>query len=127
MHTTRTWCGVHDGNGRHGDLCASQNLAWPIASLGLERHAQAGERIADGHICRTPAELLKRALQARLVHMINLGVECSLSQLLETGVMHADPHPGNLILTPDNRLAYLDFGLLTFVPPQSSEVRLHLA
>ena len=55
--------------------------------------------------------------------MINLGVECSLSQLLETGVMHADPHPGNLILTPSDRLAYLDFGLLTFVPPKCSEVR----
>jgi aarF domain-containing kinase len=64
------------------------------------------------------------ALKARLVHMVNLGVECSLSQLLETGVMHADPHPGNLILTPKDRLAYLDFGLLTFVPPQSSQVPL---
>lgn len=66
----------------------------------------------------------RQLLQERLVHMVNLGVECSLSQLLETGIMHADPHPGNLILTPENRLAYLDFGLLTFVPPQSSEVRL---
>jgi predicted unusual protein kinase regulating ubiquinone biosynthesis (AarF/ABC1/UbiB family) len=64
------------------------------------------------------------ALKARLVRMVNLGVECSLSQLLETGVMHADPHPGNLILTPADQLAYLDFGLLTFVPPKSSQVRL---
>ena len=65
----------------------------------------------------------RAALRTRLVRMVNLGVECSLSQLLETGVMHADPHPGNLILTPADRLAYLDFGLLTFVPPRSSEVR----
>ena len=26
--------------------------------------------------------------------------------------MHADPHGGNLLLTPDGRIAYLDFGLL---------------
>lgn len=64
----------------------------------------------------------RRQIQKRLVHMVNLGVECSLSQLLETGIMHADPHPGNLILTPEGRLAYLDFGLLTFVPSKSSEV-----
>ena len=61
--------------------------------------------------------------RARLTHMMALGVECSLCQLLETGVMHADPHPGNLILTHDGRLAYLDFGLLSFVPPKASEVR----
>lgn len=61
-------------------------------------------------------------LKARLVHMVNLGIECSLSQLLETGIMHADPHPGNLILTPDDRLVYLDFGLLTYVPAQSCQV-----
>jgi len=37
----------------------------------------------------------RAASRARLVDMVNMGVECSLSQLLETGVMHADPHPGN--------------------------------
>ncbi|GBG74677.1 hypothetical protein CBR_g19084 [Chara braunii] len=33
--------------------------------------------------------------------------------LLDTGFFHADPHPGNLIRTPDGRLAVLDFGLMT--------------
>lgn len=31
-------------------------------------------------------------------------------QLLETGFFHADPHPGNMIRTPDGKLAILDFG-----------------
>lgn len=36
-------------------------------------------------------------------------------QLLDTGFFHADPHPGNLIRTPDGRLAILDFGLVTVI------------
>ena len=34
-------------------------------------------------------------------------------QLLETGFLHADPHPGNLLRTPDGRICVLDFGLVT--------------
>ena len=44
---------------------------------------------------------------------MNIGVICYLKQLLDTGFFHADPHPGNLIRTPDGRLAILDFGLMT--------------
>lgn len=47
--------------------------------------------------------------------LVNLGVICYLKQLLDTGFFHADPHPGNLIRTPDGRLAILDFGLMTKV------------
>lgn len=34
----------------------------------------------------------------------------TLFQLLDTGFFHADPHPGNLIRTPEGKLAVLDFG-----------------
>eukprot|EP00238_Polyblepharides_amylifera_P011855 CAMPEP_0196587628 /NCGR_PEP_ID=MMETSP1081-20130531/58094_1 /TAXON_ID=36882 /ORGANISM="Pyramimonas amylifera, Strain CCMP720" /LENGTH=743 /DNA_ID=CAMNT_0041909867 /DNA_START=360 /DNA_END=2591 /DNA_ORIENTATION=+ len=47
--------------------------------------------------------------------LVKLGVICYLKQLLDTGFFHADPHPGNLIRTPDGRLAILDFGLMTDV------------
>ncbi|KAJ8427509.1 hypothetical protein Cgig2_017250 [Carnegiea gigantea] len=33
-----------------------------------------------------------------------------IDMLLDTGFFHADPHPGNLIRTPDGKLAILDFG-----------------
>jgi len=47
--------------------------------------------------------------------LVNVGVICFLKQLLDTGFFHADPHPGNLIRTPDGRLAILDFGLMSEV------------
>jgi predicted unusual protein kinase regulating ubiquinone biosynthesis (AarF/ABC1/UbiB family) len=50
-------------------------------------------------------------------HLINMGVQCSLRQLLEHGFFHADPHPGNLLATPEGKLAYLDFGMMSEVKP----------
>ncbi|KAK9282959.1 hypothetical protein L1049_011184 [Liquidambar formosana] len=48
----------------------------------------------------------------RLLDLVNKGVEASLIQLLETGLLHADPHPGNLRYTASGQLGFLDFGLL---------------
>jgi predicted unusual protein kinase regulating ubiquinone biosynthesis (AarF/ABC1/UbiB family) len=50
-------------------------------------------------------------------YLIEVGVQCSLRQLLEHGFFHADPHPGNLLATPDGKLAYLDFGMMSQVKP----------
>jgi predicted unusual protein kinase regulating ubiquinone biosynthesis (AarF/ABC1/UbiB family) len=49
--------------------------------------------------------------------LIEVGVQCSLRQLLEHGFFHADPHPGNLLAMPDGKLAYLDFGMMSEVKP----------
>ncbi|MCS5693184.1 AarF/ABC1/UbiB kinase family protein [Cyanobium sp. FGCU-6] len=51
--------------------------------------------------------------------MVEVGVNCSLEQLLEHGFFHADPHPGNLLALPDGRLAYLDFGMMSEVTRES--------
>ncbi|MFB2920161.1 ABC1 kinase family protein [Aerosakkonema funiforme] len=50
-------------------------------------------------------------------HLIEVGVQCSLRQLLEHGFFHADPHPGNLLASPDGKLVYLDFGMMSEVKP----------
>ena len=38
-------------------------------------------------------------------------------QFLETGFLHADPHPGNFLLMPDGRLCILDYGMMTEILP----------
>jgi predicted unusual protein kinase regulating ubiquinone biosynthesis (AarF/ABC1/UbiB family) len=42
-----------------------------------------------------------------------------LEQILAAGVFHADPHPGNLHITPDGRLALLDFGIYGELDPKT--------
>ncbi|KAL9184320.1 hypothetical protein ACHAXT_002406 [Thalassiosira profunda] len=47
--------------------------------------------------------------------LVNLGVITYLTQLLDFGFFHADPHPGNMMRTEDGKLCILDFGLMTEV------------
>ena len=41
---------------------------------------------------------------------IRVGVVSGLRQLLEFGLFHGDPHPGNIFAMRDGRIAYVDFG-----------------
>ena len=52
-----------------------------------------------------------------------------LDQILVDGFFHADPHPGNVLLTDDGRLALLDLGMVGRIAPemQDSLVKLLLA
>jgi predicted unusual protein kinase regulating ubiquinone biosynthesis (AarF/ABC1/UbiB family) len=69
----------------------------------------------NGTKLTNPQEIKEQGLDAR--YMVEVGVQCSLLQLLEHGFFHADPHPGNLLATPDGKLAYLDFGMMSEVKP----------
>ena len=40
------------------------------------------------------------------------GAELMLKQIFVHGFFHADPHPGNVFVLPDNVLCYLDFGMV---------------
>lgn len=67
-----------------------------------------GLRLTDVSLMRergiAPNEVLDRGLRA------------SLHQLLTSGFMHTDPHPGNLIVAENGGLTYLDFGMTVEVP-----------
>jgi predicted unusual protein kinase regulating ubiquinone biosynthesis (AarF/ABC1/UbiB family) len=45
-------------------------------------------------------------------------IKAYLKQLLEDGFFHADPHPGNLLVMHDGRLAFFDFGMVGRITPE---------
>jgi len=44
-----------------------------------------------------------------------------LDQILVDGFFHADPHPGNVLLTDDGRLALIDMGMVARVAPDTQD------
>lgn len=51
-------------------------------------------------------------------NVVKLIARTYLKQLLEDGFFHADPHPGNLRVMDDGRLAFFDFGMVGRITPQ---------
>ncbi len=64
-----------------------------------------------------PAEQLSAAgLDAdRLLHV---GAEAIIEQMFGHGLFHADPHPGNLLFLPGDRVCFLDFGMFGRLSPR---------
>ena len=40
------------------------------------------------------------------------GAQAVLKMIVQDGVFHADPHPGNVFYLPGNRIAFIDFGMV---------------
>ncbi|EJK66355.1 hypothetical protein THAOC_12731 [Thalassiosira oceanica] len=62
-----------------------------------------GERLVDSDADDVP-------------RLCGVALNAYLTMLLDTGCLHCDPHPGNLLRTPDGRLCILDWGMTLDVP-----------
>ena len=49
------------------------------------------------------------------------GIVAYLRMIFEVGVFHADPHPGNFIALPGNRVGFTDFGRVSTISVESRE------
>ncbi|HSJ25706.1 MAG TPA: AarF/UbiB family protein [Longimicrobiales bacterium] len=52
--------------------------------------------------------------------------EAYLKQILVDGIFHADPHPGNVFLTDDDRIALIDLGMVGYVSEEMQQQLLKL-
>lgn len=53
-----------------------------------------------------------RAGGVDLLKVSELGATLLLEQFFEHGFFHGDPHPGNMFVLPENRICYVDFGVM---------------
>lgn len=74
-----------------------------------------GERLnvqeyVDGILGRNLNGVETAGLNKRL--LAERGVKAVLQMIMVDGFFHADPHPGNVFYLADNRLAFIDFGMM---------------
>merc|ERR1740139_1387745 len=59
---------------------------------------------------------LDKDASADVPRLCGVAINAYLTMLLDTGVLHCDPHPGNLLRTTDGKLCILDWGMTLGVP-----------
>jgi ubiquinone biosynthesis protein len=64
--------------------------------------------------------------ERRIGRTLGLLLEAYTRQVLQAGVFQADPHPGNLLVTPDDKLVILDFGCTKLMPDETRDLYLAL-
>jgi len=77
------------------------------------RHVLVSEWVNGPRLADCSADVVRK--------LCPVGVECFMAQLLDLGLFHSDPHPGNLLVSDDGLLVLLDFGLVAEI----DDINLH--
>jgi ubiquinone biosynthesis protein len=56
------------------------------------------------------------------VNISEVGLRLFVSQILDYGFFHADPHAGNILVKKDGKVVFIDFGAVGKIPPNDKEV-----
>jgi predicted unusual protein kinase regulating ubiquinone biosynthesis (AarF/ABC1/UbiB family) len=104
---------------RNGEYFNQQSQRTPLKDVVLA--PKVIEELSTAKVLVTEwvdGERLDRSSQEDVTILCSICMNTYLTMLLEMGLLHCDPHPGNLLRTPDGRLAILDWGMVASIPPQ---------
>src|SRR5882672_2294082 len=74
--------------------------------------ALSSERILTMTFIEGTKILSTRQTRADPKHVARLGLRVLMKMIFEAGFVHADLHPGNIFITPDDKIALVDLGLV---------------
>ncbi|MBA2502786.1 MAG: AarF/ABC1/UbiB kinase family protein [Pyrinomonadaceae bacterium] len=107
--------------GRNADLFRANFKDWYAIHVPRIHWSHTTPRVLTMEFIRGTKVVDLEALRVRRISPVKVNrllVRTYLKQLLEDGFFHADPHPGNLLVMDDGRLAFFDFGMTGKISPQ---------
>jgi len=107
--------GVIGNNLRRAGLCPSRVVV-PAAVHGLVSRRAFVQEFIDG--VRLDDNRKLREWNVRPRSVLQAIGDAFGQMLLVDGVMHADPHLGNVLVLPDGRVALIDFGQVKTIPDE---------
>ncbi|EGB05954.1 hypothetical protein AURANDRAFT_10394, partial [Aureococcus anophagefferens] len=98
------------------EAAATAAFSEAMAARGLNSvfAPEVVEDLSSKHVLTTKwvdGERLSTSDAADVPRLCGVALNAYLTMLLDTGALHCDPHPGNLLRTKDGRLCILDFGM----------------
>ena len=91
-------------------------LSVPVPVHDMSRARVLTMSFVDGHKVTRIADLVRT--EQPLGGLAQQLMRAYLDQVFVHGLIHADPHPGNVLLTPECTLALVDLGMVAHVPPK---------
>ena len=101
---------------------ATKDFTKAMKERGLDSVVFAPEvmdELSSTHVLVTKwvdGERLSTSNEDDVPRLCGIALNTYLTMLLDTGTLHCDPHPGNLLRTPEGKLCILDWGMVLDVP-----------
>ena len=107
--------------GRNAETFREHFIRWREVYVPVIHWSHVSPRVLTMEFIEGTKVLDVQSLTERGINppdVVKLIARTYLKQLLEDGFFHADPHPGNLRVMADGRLAFFDFGMVGRITPQ---------
>jgi ubiquinone biosynthesis protein len=111
--------------GKNSEIIAASMADIPEIKIPKIYWKYSGEKVLTMEFvegCRIDDVDIIKSYQVDPVHIADVGFHAYIRQIFRDGFFHADPHPGNLLVSPEGRLIFLDFGMVVLIRPERRKI-----
>ncbi len=111
--------------GKNSEIIAASMADIPEIKIPKIFWQYSGEKVLTMEFvegCRIDDVEIIKAYNVEPVHIADVGFHAYIRQIFRDGFFHADPHPGNLLVSPEGRLIFLDFGMVVLIRPERRKI-----